>query len=205
MEYSLLRVCLGLQKMTCVLRTTPPDILFPILQDFDSFMFHCINDLVGGSLSDWSHLKASLPPRLGGLGIRLLLPIPVPSSSPQSVPVRLSFSLYQTKWHLIPTPRLLSPPSAHLLISVTSPPLRILMSQLCRSLSPALLTRLLSIAYCPHLLLIVPEPFSSPPVSPTLVTGLVSSHLPVLVSTFLIRNSDSVSITGLVSHCQVIQ
>ena len=56
--------------MTCVLRTTPPDILFPILQDFDSFMFHCINDLVGGALFDWSHLKASLPPRLGGLGIR---------------------------------------------------------------------------------------------------------------------------------------
>ena len=56
-EYSLLRVCLGLQKMKCVLRTTPPDILFPILQDFDSFMFHCINDLVGGALSDWSHLQ----------------------------------------------------------------------------------------------------------------------------------------------------
>ena len=40
------------------------------LTDFDSFMFHCINDLVGGALSNWSHLKASLPPRLGGLGIR---------------------------------------------------------------------------------------------------------------------------------------
>ena len=34
-------------------------------------MFHCINDLVGGSLSLWSHFKATLPPRLGGIGIRL--------------------------------------------------------------------------------------------------------------------------------------
>ena len=71
MEYSLLKSCLGLQKISCALRTTPPDILLPVIHSFDEFMFHCINDLVGGALSLWSHLKATLPPRLGGIGIRL--------------------------------------------------------------------------------------------------------------------------------------
>lgn len=205
MEYSLLRVCLGLQKMTCVLRNTPPDILFPILHDFDSFMFHCINDLVGGALSDWSRLKASLPPRLGGLGIRrvsahsgaIFL-----SSVRACSPLILALSI-QVAPHSYTSSAFSSFCSFANLSDISSP--EDLDVSLCRSLSPALLTTLLSIAYSPHLLLIIPEPFSSPPVSPTLVTGLVSSHLPVLVSTFLIRNSDSVSVTGLVSHCQVIQ
>ena len=68
LEYSLLRSCLSLQKISCALRTTAPDIVASVIQDFDEFMFHCISDLVGGSLSSW---YATLPPRLGGIGIRL--------------------------------------------------------------------------------------------------------------------------------------
>ena len=37
---------------------------------FDLSMFDSLSDLVGGSLSDWSWLKASLPISLGGLGVR---------------------------------------------------------------------------------------------------------------------------------------
>uniref|UniRef100_A0A1X7VDG2 F-box domain-containing protein n=1 Tax=Amphimedon queenslandica TaxID=400682 RepID=A0A1X7VDG2_AMPQE len=68
-EYSLLRSCLSLQKISCALRTTTPDILVSVIQDFDNFMFHCISDL-------------------GVLGSALPMPILELHSFPQFIPAR---------------------------------------------------------------------------------------------------------------------
>ena len=69
-EYSLLRSCLSLPKLLCALRTTSPDILLPVISEFDSLIFDALSDLVGGALPMWSRLKAALPIRLGGVGLR---------------------------------------------------------------------------------------------------------------------------------------
>ena len=37
-EYSLLRFCLSLPKLLCALRTTSPDILLPVISEFDSHL-----------------------------------------------------------------------------------------------------------------------------------------------------------------------
>uniref|UniRef100_A0A1X7TWF1 Reverse transcriptase domain-containing protein n=1 Tax=Amphimedon queenslandica TaxID=400682 RepID=A0A1X7TWF1_AMPQE len=69
-EFTILRACLSLSKFMCVLRTMPPELLLTITKAFDD-LFHCaISNLVGGPVSEWSHLKASLHVRLGGLGLR---------------------------------------------------------------------------------------------------------------------------------------
>ena len=69
-QCSLLRSCLGLPKFLCALRTTLPDIALPVVEDFDSIVFDCLSELTGGTLSSWSRLKAALPTRLGGVGLR---------------------------------------------------------------------------------------------------------------------------------------
>lgn len=70
MEAVLLRTCLTLPKISLTLRTCPPGCIREAIAKFDLAMFDSLSDLVGGSLSEWSWLKASLPISLGGLGVR---------------------------------------------------------------------------------------------------------------------------------------
>ena len=70
MEASLLCMCLALPKLAFSLRTCPPSYIKDTLALFDQALFESISDLVGGSLLDWSWLKASHPISLGGLAIR---------------------------------------------------------------------------------------------------------------------------------------
>ena len=63
-------MCLALPKLSFTLRTCPPIHIREAIASFDLTMFESVSDLVGGSLSDWSWLKASLPVSLGGLGTR---------------------------------------------------------------------------------------------------------------------------------------
>ena len=68
-EFSLLRSCLSLPKLLCALRTSSPEVLSPNCCEFDSAMFKALSDLIGGAVSPWARLKATLPVRLGGLGL----------------------------------------------------------------------------------------------------------------------------------------
>ena len=70
MEATLLRSCLALPKISFALRTCPPSFIKEPIARFDLVMSESISDLVGGSFTDWSRLKASLPIALGGLGVR---------------------------------------------------------------------------------------------------------------------------------------
>ena len=70
MEATLLQACLALPKISFALRTCPPNYIKEAIAKFDLAMFKALSDLVGGSLSDWSWKKASLPISLGGLGVR---------------------------------------------------------------------------------------------------------------------------------------
>ncbi|XP_019859057.1 PREDICTED: uncharacterized protein LOC109587260, partial [Amphimedon queenslandica] len=69
-EYVLLRSCLSLPKLQCVLRSTSPEVLLSIIGTFDEHIALCLSNLIGGGLSPWSLLKATLPVRLGGIGLR---------------------------------------------------------------------------------------------------------------------------------------
>ena len=60
---------MSLPKFLCALRTSPPDVLLPVCLQFDSLVFEALSDLTGGSVTPWARLKASLPVRLGGLGL----------------------------------------------------------------------------------------------------------------------------------------
>ena len=46
------------------------NILLSVIGEFDSLVFDTLSDLVGGALPMWSRLKAALPIRLGGVGLR---------------------------------------------------------------------------------------------------------------------------------------
>jgi hypothetical protein len=70
LELSLLRSCLAYPKISFSLRTCPPSFISDAITSFDNLMFDSLSHLVGCHLSDWSWSKASLPIRLGGLGLR---------------------------------------------------------------------------------------------------------------------------------------
>ena len=69
MEATLLRACLALPKISFALWTCPPSYIREAIARFDLAMFESLSDLVGGSFSGWSQLKASLPISFGGLGV----------------------------------------------------------------------------------------------------------------------------------------
>ena len=62
--------CVSLPKFLIALRTSAPEVLLPVCQQFDSVIFDALSNLIGGSVTSWARLKASLPIRLGGLGLR---------------------------------------------------------------------------------------------------------------------------------------
>ena len=67
MEATFLRMCLALLELSFSLRTCPPIRIRDAAALFHHILFESVSDLVGGSLSDWFRLKASLPVLLGGL------------------------------------------------------------------------------------------------------------------------------------------
>jgi len=69
-ELHLLRSCLSSCKVIHLLRTVPFTILKPLLYQFDHNLRSCLGRIMQCSLSDASWQQASLPFRLGGLGLR---------------------------------------------------------------------------------------------------------------------------------------
>ena len=68
-ETTLLRSCLALPKVSFILRTCPPTHIRQAATDFDHALRLALESIVGGRLSDWSWLKATLPSSLGGLNL----------------------------------------------------------------------------------------------------------------------------------------
>ncbi|XP_062512057.1 uncharacterized protein LOC134187899 [Corticium candelabrum] len=69
-ELLLLRSCLSLCKLNHILRTVPPDKVLGQLQSFDINLRKTLESIVDCSLSESSWQQATLPIRLGGLGLR---------------------------------------------------------------------------------------------------------------------------------------
>ena len=73
LETTLLRSCLALPKISFVLRACPPTHICQAATDFDHALREALESIVGGPLSDWSWLKATLPSSLGDLNLRSAL------------------------------------------------------------------------------------------------------------------------------------
>lgn len=77
--YYLLKHCLGIPKLTYMLRTMPiwkyPDFVFNI----DSLMKETLEKICNTELTNYNHQIASLPCRFGGLGIRKISDIMIPA------------------------------------------------------------------------------------------------------------------------------
>ena len=69
-ELLLLRSCLSLCKLNHILRTVPSDRVLGQLQPFDINLRKTLESIVDCSLSESSWQQATLPIRLGGLGLR---------------------------------------------------------------------------------------------------------------------------------------
>ena len=70
LEYTLLRSCLSLPKVSFVLRACPPSHILNAAKDFDFAMRRALESILGRPMSDWAWLKATLPCCLGGLNLR---------------------------------------------------------------------------------------------------------------------------------------
>ena len=70
LETTLLRSCLALPKVSYILRACPPSHTCRTSVDFDRAIRETLESIVGGPISDWSWLKASLPSCRGGLSLR---------------------------------------------------------------------------------------------------------------------------------------
>ena len=72
-ELHLLRSCLGIGKVNHILRTVQPDLIAKELDDFDNHLTELrsiLSDILHGTVSENAWTQASLPFRLGGLGLR---------------------------------------------------------------------------------------------------------------------------------------
>ena len=70
LETTLLSSCLALPKLSYVLRMCPPSHITKATSEFDTAMRESLEPILGGPISDWSWLKASLPSRRGGVNLR---------------------------------------------------------------------------------------------------------------------------------------
>ena len=70
METTLLRSCFALPKFSYLIRTCPPTHISRATMDFDVAMREALESILGGPLSEWSWLKASLPSSRGGVNLR---------------------------------------------------------------------------------------------------------------------------------------
>ena len=66
MQTTLLRSCLSLPKFAYSLRTCAPSLTSAPAAAFDTAVRECLESIVGGPVSEWSWLKASLPSSRGG-------------------------------------------------------------------------------------------------------------------------------------------
>ena len=70
LEFSLLRFCFSLPKLSYCLRTCDPLHLLPSYQNFDSLQLTTFSTLLGRPLDDGARIQAFLPVKLGGSGLR---------------------------------------------------------------------------------------------------------------------------------------
>ena len=70
LETTVLRSCLALPKFSYILRTSPPSYIEQATRDFDVAVRETLEVILGGPLSEWSGLKASLPSSRGGINLR---------------------------------------------------------------------------------------------------------------------------------------
>ena len=64
LETTLLRSCLSLPKLSFPLRSCPPSHICHGAKAFDKAIRECLEHIIGGPISQWSWLKASLPSRV---------------------------------------------------------------------------------------------------------------------------------------------
>ena len=69
MELLLLRSCLGIPKLGYSMRTTPPHKITGPLRRFSSILSASLSRILGDALSEAALTQASLPIKMGGLGI----------------------------------------------------------------------------------------------------------------------------------------
>ena len=70
LEFSLLRFCFSLPKLSYCLRTCDPLHLLPSYQNFDSLQLSSFSTLLGRQLDDAARTQAFLPVKIGGSGLR---------------------------------------------------------------------------------------------------------------------------------------
>ena len=70
LETSLLRSCLALPKLSYILRTCPPSSIINAAAGFDAAIREALESILGGPLTEWSWIKASLPSSRGGINLR---------------------------------------------------------------------------------------------------------------------------------------
>ena len=70
LECTLLRSCFALPKFSYTIRTCPSTHISQATKDFDMAMREALESILGGPLSEWSWLKASLPSSRGGVNLR---------------------------------------------------------------------------------------------------------------------------------------
>ena len=70
LETTLLRSCYALPKFSYIIRTCPPSDISQATKRFDVAMREALESTLGGPLSEWSWLKASLPSSRGGINLR---------------------------------------------------------------------------------------------------------------------------------------
>ena len=64
-----LRSCLSLPKLSFILWTCPPSHISNATRAFDNIIRKCLEVIIGGPISTWSWLKATLPSKWGGLNL----------------------------------------------------------------------------------------------------------------------------------------
>ena len=69
-ETTLIRSCLALPKFSYLICTCSPTYISQATRNFDVAMREALESILGGPLSEWSWLKASLPSSRGGVNLR---------------------------------------------------------------------------------------------------------------------------------------
>jgi hypothetical protein len=67
--YQILRHCAGFSKIGYALRIFEPDVIRPILQEFDAIIEDCLFAIIGANLQEHQRVQVQLPIDKGGLAI----------------------------------------------------------------------------------------------------------------------------------------
>ena len=157
-QITLLHSCLALPKVSFVLRTFPLSHICDTVQEFDQSIRNALEAILGGPMSDWSWLKASLPSSRGGLNLTVPICTLQPSTSP---PVQAQSSWWRVYWGSPLLPLLMSAPLWLILLllrpSQNGPTRIMLMSPYVNVSFHMLLMRLSTSAFTPLPLPTMPE------------------------------------------------